>query len=96
MSTKYGLQFGPAKPKLTVLMLALQLLDNTNMDIGFFVIPNKKSKWGDIKLKGEQKKTSFFCSLCIFYSYITISFNSLVVSVLDCCEDSLGSSPSEA
>ena len=30
-------------------MPAPQLLDNTNMDIGFFVIPNKKSRWEDLK-----------------------------------------------
>ena len=37
-------------------MPALQLLDNTNMDIGFFVIPNKKSRWEDLKMGKKGKK----------------------------------------
>ena len=49
MFIKYGLQLGPAKPKLTVLMLALHLLDNTKMDKGLFAIPNNKSRWGNLQ-----------------------------------------------
>ena len=37
-------------------MPALQSLDNTNMDIGFFVIPNKKSRWEDLKMGKKGKK----------------------------------------
>ena len=49
MFIQYGLQLGPAKPKLTVLMPTLHLLDNTKMDKGLFAIPNNKSRWGNLQ-----------------------------------------------
>ena len=56
MFIQYGLQLGLAKPKLTVLMPALHLLDNTKMDKGLFAIPNNKSRWGNLQWGGKCEK----------------------------------------
>ena len=56
MFIQYGLQLGPAKPKLTVLMPTLHLLDNTKMDKGLFAIPNNKSRWGNLQWGGGSVK----------------------------------------
>ena len=63
-------------------MPVLQLLDNTNMDIGFFVIPNKKSRWkkGEKRVKNaaeiqtETKANYNFFMIIEVFIYMDIGF----------------------
>ena len=56
MFIQYGLQLGPAKPKLTVLMPTLHLLGNTKMDKGLLTIPNNKSRRRNMQWEKKGKK----------------------------------------